>query len=671
MTTLRRLLFLYLCVQVVFLASSLSAQVVTTTAGGHVGDGGSPTLAGLALPRYAIQDASGNTFISDGDNHRIRKVSNGVITTFAGTGISGFSGDGGLAKNAMLSYPIGVLFDSASNLIVADANNNRIRKIYTTGTITTIAGTGVLGFSGDGGPALSAELDFPFGLVFDAVGNLYFTDLLNNRVRKIDTTGIITTVAGNGTAGYNGDGIPATAASLNNPRGIVLDSSGNLYIADTLNSRVRRVDTSGIITTFAGNGIQGFTGDGGPAIDAEVGRPRDVIVRGNQLLISNAGAARIRTVGFTSGIINSMAGNFPGFDGDNNPPLLTEFNGPTGIFLTTSGNLLVTDEFNSRVRTVTSSVTTTLAGGFVGDNGPATGADFVAPENLVFDSAGNYYVADPNAHRIRKIDTSGKITTVAGNGTTGYSGDGGLATQGQLNFPYGVVVDSAGNIFIADTGNGLIREVNTSGIITTFATDASFSDLLSLTMDTSGNLYAADDGVCVVHKITPAAVVSIVAGVEGSCGYNGDGILATTALLSGPYGIALDAQGNLYLGDYGNNRVRKVNRSGIISTIAGTGTCGFSGDGGTGVLAMLCSPEGVATDTKGNVYIGDYSNARIRKLNHAGKITTIAGTGIGGYNGNNLPAVSTNIGGAITAAVDKAGNVYFVDDDSLRVRKIH
>ncbi len=670
MTTLRRLLFLYVCVQV-SLSCSLSAQVVTTTAGGYVGDGGSPTLAGLALPRFAVQDASGNTFIGDGDNHRIRKVSNGVISTFAGTGISGFSGDGGLAKNAMLSYPVGLVFDSAGNLIVADANNNRIRKIYTTGAITTIAGTGVLGFSGDGGPALAAELDFPFGLMFDAVGNLYFTDLLNNRVRKIDTNGIITTIAGNGTAGYNGDGIPATAASLNNPRGIVFDSSGNLYIADTLNSRVRRVDTSGIITTFAGDGIQGFTGDGGPAINAEVGRPRDVIIRGNQLLISNAGAARLRTVGFSSGIINSLAGSFAGFDGDNNPPLLTEFNGPTGMFLTTSGNLLVTDEFNSRVRTVTSSSTTTLAGGFVGDNRAATLADFVSPENLAFDSAGNYYVADPNAQRIRKVDTTGKITTVAGNGTTGYSGDGGVATQAQLNFPYGVVVDSAGNIFIADTGNAVIREVNTSGIITTFATDASFSDLLSLAMDSSGNLYAADDGVCVVHKITPAAVVSIVAGVDGSCGYNGDGILATAAFLSGPYGIAVDAQGNLYLGDYGNNRVRKVNRSGIISTIAGTGICGFSGDGGTGKLAMLCTPEGVAAAPTGYVYLADSSNVRIRKVKHAGKITTFAGTGIGGYNGNNLPAVSTNIGGAVTAAVDSAGNVFFVDDDSLRVRKIH
>ena len=341
------------------------------------------------------------------------------------------------------------------------------------------------------------------------------------------------------------------------------------------------------------------------------------------------------------------------------------------MFLTTSGSLLEVDEFNARVRTVTSSVTTTFAGGFLGDNGPAAGADFVGSENLSFDSVGNYYVADPSGQRIRKVDTSGKITTVAGNGTTGFSGDGGLATQAQLSFPYGVVVDLAGNIFIADTGNALIREVNTSGIITTLATDPSFSDLLSLAMDGSGNIYAADDGVCVVHKITSAGVVSIVAGVEGSCGYNGDGILATTALLNGPYGVAVDVQGNLYLGDYGNNRVRKVNRSGIISTIAGNGTCGFSGDGGAGTLAMLCTPEGVATDNKGNIYFGDYGNLRIRKLNRAGKITTIAGTGMMGYNGNNLPAVSTNIGGAVAPAVDNKGNVYFLDDDCQRVRRIH
>jgi streptogramin lyase len=669
-----RCLCLHVCLAavLVFLVSfALPAQVVTTTAGGYFGDGGAPAAAALAYPRSVVQDSSGNTYISDAENHRIRKVSNGVITTFAGTGISGFSGDGGLARNAQLSYPVGLLFDSAGNMIIADGGNNRIRMVDTTGTITTIAGTGIAGFTGDGGPALLAEFNDPTWLAVDTAGNLYLTDISNQRVRRIDTSGIVTTVAGNGTAGYNGDGIPATSASLNLPRGIVLDSSGNLYIADTVNFRVRKVNTSGIISTFAGDGMPGLSGDGGPAIDANVGRPRGVIIRGNQLLISNGGQAHIRDVGFTSGIINSLAGSSIGYDGDGHAPLASEFNGPTGMFLLNSGNLLVVDEINARVRMVTSSLVTTFAGGFIGDNRRATLAAFVAPENLSFDLFGNYYVADTGGNRIRKVDASGRITTVAGTGISGYTGDGGPAIGAQLYTPFGVAADPFGNLFISDTTNAVIRKVDSVGTINTFASDPSFSDLLTILSDSNGNLYVADDGNCVVHKVTSAGAISIVAGVLGNCGFNGDGIPATTALLNGPYGIALDARGNLYLGDYNNNRVRKVNTSGIITTVAGNGTCGFSGDGGSGTLAMLCTPEGLAVDPTGNIYIGDYSNARIRKLNRAGKINTVAGTGLLGYNGDNLPAASTNIGGPVTPAVDILGNVYFLDDDANRVRKMH
>ena len=655
----------------VCLVASAPAQVVTTTAGGYFGDGGSPLAAALAYPRFVARDSKGNIYISDAENHRIRKVSQGVITTFAGTGISGFSGDSGLARNAQLSYPVGLVFDSAGNLIIADGGNNRVRMVDTTGTITTIAGTGTAGFSGDGGPAILAEFNNPWGLALDTAGNLYVTDIFNQRVRKIDTSGTVNTVAGNGTAGYNGDGIPATSASLNSPRGIVLDSSGDLYIADAFNFRVRKVDTSGIISTFAGDGMQGFSGDGGPAIDANVGRPRGLILRGNQLLIANAGQGHIRYVGFASGIINSLAGSFIGYDGDGHAPLASQFNAPTGMLLLNSGSLLVVDEINARVRTITSSIVTTFAGGYIGDNQPATRAAFAAPENLAFDLFGNYYVADAGGNRIRKVDPTGRITTVAGTGVSGYTGDSGPATQAQLYTPFGVAADPFGNLFISDTTNLAIRKVDTSGTITTFATDPSFSDLLTVVSDNSGNLYVADDGNCVVHKITSTGAVSIVAGVVGNCGYNGDGIPATTALLNGPYGVAIDARGNLYLGDYGNNRVRKVNTSGIITTIAGNGNCGFSGDGGTATLAMLCSPEGVAVDPSGNVYIGDYSNLRIRKVNRAGKINTIAGSGLAGYNGDNLPATSTNIGGPVTPSVDILGNIYFLDDDASRVRKIH
>ena len=661
-----------LVVLTVMFVVSLSAQTVTTTAGGFVGDGGTATNAGLANPRYVNRDRNGNTFISDTYNHRIRKVTPaGVITTFAGTGIAGFNGDGRQAKTAMLSYPNGIIFDSAGNMIIADEANNRIRRISRSGIISTIAGTGVAGYSGDGGPATLAELNQPWSLIMDATGNLYFSDAANQVVRKIDTTGIITTVAGNGIAGYGGDGGPATQASLNTPSGVAVDSIGNLYIADRFNHRVRIVDPTGIINTFAGNGIQGFTGDGGPATSAEIGNPKGLLVQGNQLLISNAGAAHVRVVSFLSKIINTFAGFITGFDGDGNPPLATDFDRPTGMFFLSDGSLLVADSLNDRVRRVAASATTTLAGGWVGDNGSALKADFADPENLAFDSAGNYYIADYSGNRIRKVDTTGKITTVAGNGTSGYSGDGGLATQAQIYLPLGVAVDPTGNLFIADTSNLVIRKVDTSGTIKTFATDVNFSDLVSLATDAAGNLYSADDGACVVRKITPAGSISIVAGMEFNCGFNGDGIPATTALLNSAYGVAVDSKGNLYIGDTFNNRVRKVNRAGVISTIAGNGTCGFSGDGGPGTLAMICNPEGVAVDSLGNVYLGDYSNLRIREVTRAGTINTIAGSGNYGYNGENLPALSTNLDGPVAVGVDKTGRVFLLDDVQNRVRKIH
>ena len=653
----------------------LAAQKVTTTVGGYIGDNGPATSAGLDGPRDIIQDSAGNTYLTDVFNNRIRVITPaGTISTFAGTGIAGFSGDGGLAKNATLSFPNAIVFDSAGNMLVADGGNNRIRRIDTSGIITTIAGTGVLGYSGDGGPALQAELNDPWSLLLDSAGNLYFSDILNYAVRKIDTSGIITTVAGTGTAGYNGDNIPAILAQLNLPRQLVLDAQGNLYIADAFNHRVRKVDSSGTITTFAGNGLQGFTGDGGPATAAEVGNPSGMKILGNFLIVSNAGAARIRKINFAPpNIINTFAGSVGGFDGDGNPPLLTEFNGPKGILFTATGNLLVADQFNARLRQVTAAVTTTIAGGFVGDNRKGTQAHLTTPENFSFDPSGNYYIAEWGGNRIRKLDAgSGQITTIAGIGTSGYSGDGGPATQAQIDQPFGVAADGSGNVYVADTSNAVIRKVDSSGTITTFATNPNFSDLVSLAVDGAGDIYSADDGACVIRKIDHiSGVVSIIAGTEFVCGFSGDGGPATSAQLNSAYGVAVDIRGNVYIGDSLNNRVRKVNSRGIISTVAGNGTCGFSGDGGPGTAAMICLPEGVAVDTLGNLYIADYNNLRVRKVNRKGIITTFAGSGNLGYNGEGLPAASANLDGPIAVGIDNVGTVFELDDTQARVRRIH
>jgi sugar lactone lactonase YvrE len=658
---------------ILLVTTPLAAQKVTTTVGGYIGDGGPATSAGLNYPRDVIQDAAGNTYIVDAYNYRIRKVTpSGTISTFAGTGIGGFSGDGGLAKNAMLAPGV-IVFDAAGNMLVADGSNNRVRKIDTSGIITTIAGTGLAGYSGDGGPALLAQFNYVWGVFLDKAGNLYIADIGNNAIRKMDTSGIVTTVAGNGTAGYSGDGGPAILAELNSPRETAVDSSGNLYIADAFNHRVRKVDTGGTITTFAGTGKGGFSGDGGPATAANVGNPRGLLIRGNQLLISNAGSAHIRSVSFSPpNIINTIAGNIPGYDGDGNPPLLTDFLGPTGMQFTATGSLLVADTFNGRVREVTTASTSTKAGGFVGDNRRGILATLTAPENLAFDSAGNYYIAEWGGNRIRKLDAgSGQITTIAGTGISGSGGDGGPATAAQLYNPLGVAADNLGNFYIADTSNVVIRKVDSTGTITTFATDPNFSDLVSLATDSAGNVYSADDGACVVRKITPTGVISIVAGQEFVCGYGGDGGPATSAQLNSAYGVAVDIKGNIYIGDTLNNRVRKVNTKGAINTIAGNGTCGFSGDGGPGTAAMICTPEGVAVDTKGVVYFGDYSNLRVRKLSRNGTITTFAGSGNPGYNGEGLPAVSTNLDGPIAVGIDNVGTVFLLDDTSSRVRRIH
>ena len=321
---------------------------------GFAGDGGPATAAQLNAPVGVALDPAGNLYIAERENHRIRKVTpGGVISTYAGTGTQGFSGDGGPATGAQLLGPGGVALDPAGNFYIADRNNDRIRRVSTDGTIATYAGSGSLGFSGDGGPATAARLNMSLGgVALDSAGNLYIADLLNERIRKVSPVGTISTYAGNGGYGFWGDGGPGTAAQLR-PRGMALDPAGNLYIADFGNSRVRKVTPGGTISTYAGTGTPGFAGDGGPA----------------------------------------------------------------------------------------------------------TAAQLSFPQGVALDSAGNLYIADSNNNRIRKVTPGGTISTYAGTGLQGFSGDGGPAIDAQLWFPVGVALDSAGNLYIADQENQRIRKV--------------------------------------------------------------------------------------------------------------------------------------------------------------------------------------------------------------------
>ena len=332
-----------------------------------------------------------------------------IITTVAGDGAVSFSGDGGAASNAALNYPWGVVIGPTGMIYIADMENYRIRRVAPGGIISTVAGNGVSGYSGDGGPATAAMFSDVTGLAMDASGNLYVGDRSNKRIRKITATGIVSTVAGTGVQGFSGDGGPATAATLNTPTSVIVDPSGNLYFADSSNQRIRRIDNNGTITTIAGNGVAGFSGDGGPATAASMDSPL--------------------------GLARDQAGNLYFADGNNNRIRKIT---PSGIISTFAGN---------------------GKGMFAGDGGHANSASINIPSDVAIDTSGNLYIADSGNNRVRKVDPTGVITTVAGTANNGFSGDGGPAVQAQLNFPAGVITDGAGAIYVADRMNSRVRMI--------------------------------------------------------------------------------------------------------------------------------------------------------------------------------------------------------------------
>jgi uncharacterized protein (TIGR03437 family) len=597
--------------------------ILTRVAGngttGFSGDNGPATSAQLYFPTGIAVDSAGDLYIADTRNNLIRKVANGVITIVAGNGFEGFTGDNGPATAARLANPQGVAVDSAGNLYIADIGNYRIRKV-SNGVITTVAGNGTAGFSGDNGPATNAQLSGPISVAVDSSGNFYIPD--NNRIRKV-ASGMITTVAGNGTQGFSGDNGPATSAQLIDPEGIVVDSAGNLYFADGDNNRIRKV-SNGVISTVAGNGTQGFGGDNGAAVNAQLNFPHGVAIDStSNLYIADSGNSRIRKV--ANGVITTVAGGGT-LVGDNGPTTSAQLGDPSGVALDSSGNLYVADGVSNRIWEVSNGVVTAVAGngtkGFSGDNGPATSAQLNSPISVAVDTAGNLYIADGNNNRVRKV-ANGVITTIAGSASGGFSGDNGPATSAQL-YPVGVAVDSSGNLYISDTYNQRIRKV-ANGVITTVA----------------GN---------------------------GTCCSSGDNnATATGSTLSGPTGIAVDAAGNLYIADnFFDTRVLRVS-NGVINAVAGNGTEGFSGDNGPATSAQLWDPAGIAVDSAGNVFIADFINQRIRKVS-GGVITTVAGNGAEGFSGDNGPAFNAQLSGPQGVAVDSSGNVYIADGGNSRIR---
>jgi trimeric autotransporter adhesin len=342
-----------------------------------------------------------------------------IITVAGGIDSAGYSGDGGPATAAELYSPTGVALGVSGNILIADQKNDRIRNVNTGGIISTIAGNGSPGFSGDGGQATAAEIYKPFGVAADPAGNIYIADTYNNRIRKVTTGGVISTFAGNGIAGFSGDGGPATAAELSSPVDITLDVSGNIYFSDYLNNRIRMVTTGGIISTFVGNGIGGFSGDGGLATAAEIHYPWGMIfdASGNFYVVEE-GSNRVRIVN-TGGIINTFAGSgILGFSGDGGQATAAEFYEPTGITLDASGNVYIADQYNNRIRMVNASgIISTFTGngayGFSGDGGQATAAEINVPQALAMDASDNLYIADLYNERIRKVTRVLSVPTLS------------------------------------------------------------------------------------------------------------------------------------------------------------------------------------------------------------------------------------------------------------------
>ncbi|HTB12228.1 MAG TPA: hypothetical protein VK752_11680 [Bryobacteraceae bacterium] len=642
--------------------------------------GTSAILGGRVLG--VAPDPSGNVYFSAQDSIMRWAAATGVLTLAVGNGTAGFSGDSGPAASAQVSDPQGVAVDSSGNLYIADATNHRIRKV-SSGTITTIAGNGTAGFTGDNGPATSAELNGPIGIAVDSSGNLYIADSGNNRVRKV-TNGTITTIAGNGTAGFTGDnsGNGATNAELNDPVGVAVDSSGNVYVADYANNRIRKI-SNGVITTVAGNGTTGFTGDNGQASTAGVYEPRGVAVdSAGNVYIADSHNYRVRKVTVSTGVISTVAGNgTPGYSGDNGPATTAQLRYPVSVSLDSAGNLYIADLGASVIRKVSSGTITTLAGtgsaGFAGDTGPATSALLDQPNGITLDSAGNLYIADYLNARIREI-SSGVITTVAGDSILGFAGDNGAALSAELDDPVGAAVDSSGNVYITDEANNRIRKVS-SGVITTVvgtgkagyvdnvaATSGELNDPLGIAVDSSGNLYIADRSNNRVRKVSGGIITTVAGtGTQGSGGDNGP---ATSANLNLPAAVAVDSSGNLYISEAGGNRIRKVS-NGTITTIAGTGKAGYSGDNGPATSAQLNDPIGIALDSAGNIYVADHTNYVIRKISN-GVITTIAGSNVAGLSGDGGSATTAQLDNPYGITVAANGNVYFSDAANNRIRML-
>jgi sugar lactone lactonase YvrE len=637
-------------------AASAQRFVISTVAGGPPAWSGPVAALNAALggTNSVVSDASGNIYFSTSMSAVFKVDSNGVLTRVAGS-YPGYSGDGGPAAQALLSMDnidtqgdlVGTLaIDAQGNLYISDTANFRIRKVSSDGTIATIAGTGVQGTSGDGGPAEDAQLGWVSGVAVDSGGSLYLADQYfagqssSTRIRKISSDGTINTISA------------SAALALQDVAGLATDAKGKLYVADFAGDRVVEVLPDGTIIPIAGIGTPGFSGDGGPAISAQLNFPFGLAfdATGN-LYIADTLNSRIRKVAL-DGTINTVVGGGSHDGVYTGPATSSALIVAYGIAVDPSGNLLIADTGQYLIRRVTGGTITTVAGNnnccYGGDGGPALNAQFAFYPwggGLALDNKGDLYIADTYNARVRMISPDGSIQRMAGTGPptmpNDSNGDGGPALGAIFTNPWGLALDNSGDFYVADN---VVREVLSNGKVTTPAAAAGLAQTVHrmIAVDGSGNLYLAS--AAGYEKVLP------------------DGTISTVTAGSVPgWSMTADAAGNLYLGDIYGYVVRKLAPDGTISVVAGTGTNGFSGDAGQATKAQIGPPFALAVDAIGDLFIADSANYRIRIVTPDGIISTIAGNGSAGYSGDGGDASNAQFGSISGLAVGKTGNLYLSD----------
>lgn len=609
-------------------------------------------------------------------------------STLAGP-ISGPGTDDGPGASALFYYPRATAVDAAGNVYVADRENSIIRKITAAGVVSTLAGTPAMfngPFSADGTGA-AARFKRPGGVAVDAAGNVYVADTDNHTIRKITAAGVVTTVAGlAGTPGAVNDPANPLNARFNFPEAIAIDAAGILYVADMGNHIIRKITPAGAVTTLAGGAGMAGALDNANGANARFNSPKGIAVTaaGNFIYVADTGNHTIRRI-TAAGAVDTLAGG-AGMAGavDNANGANARFNSPEGITVTAAGNFIyVGDTGNHTVRQITAAgAVTTLAGNAAQPSGYVEGigaaARFSSPRGLAVNGAGDLFVADAQNHAIRRITAAAVVTTFAGNPERFAYVDG-TGAAARFSYPRGAAVDSSGNVYVADSGNHIIRKVTPAGVVTVFAgspgnfgktddtgTFARFNLPHGICIDSSGNFYVADRNNHTIRKITPAGAVSTLAGNAGNAGST-DGT-GTNALFNFPEGVAVDSSGNVYVADTGNHTIRRITPAGVVTTLAGFAANTGSTDG-NGTNAKFNFPRGIAVDKGGTIYVADTDNHTIRKVTQAGDVTTYAGLA-GTEGSSDGTRVAARFRYPRGLAVDRFSDLYVADTSNHIIRKI-